>query len=90
MSLRDRIAAIISRTSRVDECADLILSDPEIAALIEVAEKSKDFMPKLDASMDAEEEFGDGSDEYWEAQRVAGASALLLDAALARLEEARK
>ena len=91
MSLRDRIEIIVMGPhDSAGDCADAILADPEIAALREVAEAVKDFMPKLGASIDAEEEFGDGSDEYWEGQRVAGESALLVNAALARLGEAKK
>lgn len=44
MTLRERIAEIISSTSRVEDCADAILADPEIAALVRVGDFCLDTM----------------------------------------------
>lgn len=81
MTLRDRIAAVISSTTRVEECADAILSDPEIAALREVAEAAPTYLRVAERVIHNPEKVR---------ATVYDAARIELDAALARLEEARR
>jgi hypothetical protein len=91
VSIRDRIEIIVMGPHEsAGDCADAILADPEIAALREVAELSVDFKRKVTCYIYMAKGLGDASDIAFDMNHQAGIAGNKLDAALARLEEARK